>query len=187
MTPHTPPPTGVLIQRIAALAMTAMLAVSAGSGCAIYEKFRKGYEELNNPTGAKPLMSDEEKIELIDSMRAKGSFEAARERLTNTAQSIAEQIVAAVPGQTWRFADDENARIQYRDGAPCTGGSKLISEDIAGRPRAKTAVFGTTFSVEDFKTAAGIVRQVAAEYGATTESSLFNESAKRDYDVQGIR
>ena len=25
----------------------------------------------------------------------------------------------------------------------------------------------------------------AAKYGATTESSLFNESAKRDYDVQG--
>ncbi len=33
--------------------------------------------------------------------------------------------------------------------------------------------------------AANIVREEAAKYGATTESSLFNESAKRDYDVQG--
>ncbi len=32
---------------------------------------------------------------------------------------------------------------------------------------------------------ANIVREEAAKYGATTESSLFNESAKRDYDVQG--
>ncbi|CMR03338.1 putative lipoprotein lprR [Mycobacterium tuberculosis] len=29
------------------------------------------------------------------------------------------------------------------------------------------------------------MREEAAKYGATTESSLFNESAKRDYDVQG--
>jgi hypothetical protein len=56
---------------------------------------------------------------------------------------------------------------------------------LFGRPIADAVEFGAPFSAEEFTTAAGIVRQEAAKYGATTESSLFNESAKRDYDVQG--
>ncbi len=50
---------------------------------------------------------------------------------------------------------------------------------------AENAVPKITASAEDFKVVTNIVREEAAKYGATTESSLFNESAKRDYDVQG--
>lgn len=62
---------------------------------------------------------------------------------------------------------------------------KELTGDIARRPIADAVIFGTAFSAEDFKVVTNIVREEAAKYGATTESSLFNESAKRDYDVQG--
>jgi hypothetical protein len=179
MTPHTPARTGVLIQRIAALAMVAVLAVSVSGGCAKIDKLRKGFDELNHPYRS-PSLTDEQKIKLIDSMRANGSFEAARERLTDTAQSIAEQIVAAVPGQTWKFTDSPNIQRSDQQGSLC----EELSADIARRPRV-TVDFGATFSADDFTTAADILRQAAAEYGATDESSLFNESTKREYDVQG--
>ncbi len=120
----------------------------------------------HNPDTSRRL-TDEQKIQLIDSMRNKGSYEAARERLTATARIIADRVSAAIPGQTWKFTED-----------PLTG-------DIARRPIADAVIFGTAFSAEDFKVVTNIVREEAAKYGATTESSLFNESAKRDYDVQG--
>ncbi|WP_055366715.1 LppA family lipoprotein [Mycobacterium tuberculosis] len=128
-----------------------------------------------------PHLTDEQKIQLIDSMRNKGSYEAARERLTATAQIIADRVSAAIPGQTWKFNDDSYGQDFYRNGSLC----KELSADIARRPMAKPVDFGSTFSAEDFKIAANIVREEAAKYGVTTESSLFNESAKRDYDVQG--
>ncbi|CFH12748.1 lipoprotein LppB [Mycobacterium tuberculosis] len=128
-----------------------------------------------------PHLTGEQKIQLIDSMRHKGSYEAARERLTATAQIIADRVSAAIPGQTWKFNDDSYGQDFYRNGSLC----KELSADIARRPMAKPVDFGSTFSAEDFKIAANIVREEAAKYGATTESSLFNESAKRDYDVQG--
>lgn len=170
-----------VVQRTLAALVVGVLMVPAASGCGAYEKMRRGYHELNNPDGGPPPLTDQQKIQLIDSMRAKGSFEAARDRLTSTAQSIAEQISAAVSGQTWQFANDENERDAYNNGSLCD----RLDPDIARRPRARTVEFGTTFSADHFTTAANIVRQEATKYGATTETSLFNESAKRDYDVQG--
>ncbi|AMC60248.1 lipoprotein LppA [Mycobacterium tuberculosis variant microti] len=126
-------------------------------------------------------LTGEQKIQLIDSMRNKGSYEAARERLTATARIIADRVSAAIPGQTWKFDDDPNIQQSDRNGALCD----KLTADIARRPIANSVMFGATFSAEDFKIAANIVREEAAKYGATTESSLFNESAKRDYDVQG--
>lgn len=134
----------------------------------------------HNPDTSRRL-TGEQKIQLIDSMRHKGSYEAARERLTATAQIIADRVSAAIPGQTWKFNDDSYGQDFYRNGSLC----KELSADIARRPMAKPVDFGSTFSAEDFKIAANIVREEAAKYGVTTESSLFNESAKRDYDVQG--
>ncbi|WP_042915358.1 LppA family lipoprotein, partial [Mycobacterium canetti] len=101
--------------------------------------------------------------------------------LTTTARIISDRISAAIPGQTWKFDDDPNIQHSDQNGALCD----KLTADIARRPIANSVIFGATFSAEDFKTAANIVREEAAQYGATTESSLFNESAKRDYDVQG--
>ncbi len=126
-------------------------------------------------------LTDEQKIQLIDSMRNKGSYEAARERLTATARIIADRVSAAIPGQTWKFTEDPAGRKADREGLSC----KELTGDIARRPIADAVIFGTAFSAEDFKVVTNIVREEAAKYGATTESSLFNESAKRDYDVQG--
>jgi hypothetical protein len=155
--------------RIAALA-TVGVVVGVLGGCTMHE----------NPSPSEHL-SDQQKIQLIDSMRAKGSFEAARERLTATAQVIAQRISAAVGGQTWKFNDDSYGRDAYRNGSLCD----KLTADIARRPRAKPVDFGSAFTADGFTTAVGIVREEAAKYGATTESSLFNESSKRDYDVQG--
>lgn len=134
----------------------------------------------HNPDTSRRL-TDEQKIQLIDSMRNKGSYEAARERLTATARIIADRVSAAIPGQTWKFTEDPAGRKADREGLSC----KELTGDIARRPIADAVIFGTAFSAEDFKVVTNIVREEAAKYGATTESSLFNESAKRDYDVQG--
>ena len=50
---------------------------------------------------------------------------------------------------------------------------------------ADSVVFGRTLNTEEFVTAHDIVRQEAAQHGATDESSLFSEQSRRDYDVQG--
>lgn len=133
-----------------------------------------------NPYASKTLKGDEA-IKLIDSMRAKGSFEDARQRLNDTAKSIAERIVAAVPGETWQFTTDPNVLEVKRAGLPC----EKLTGDIAGRPLSDTVEFGRTFSAEEFATASEIVRDEAAKFGATSKSSLFNESAKRDFDARG--
>ncbi|CCK64726.1 LppA family lipoprotein [Mycobacterium canetti] len=156
-------------RRIVALTMIGMPTALIG-GCTM---------DYNPDTS--PHLTDEQKIQLIDSMRHKGSFEAARERLTTTARIISDRISAAIPGQTWKFDDDPNIQHSDQNGALCD----KLTADIARRPIANSVIFGATFSAEDFKIAANIVREEAAKYGATTESSLFNESAKRDYDVQG--
>lgn len=161
--------------------MVGMLTVFAGSGCSEYDKLRRGYHELNHSDGGQPPLTDEQKIKLIDSLRAKGSFEAARDRLTNTAQAIADQISTAVPGRTWKFDTGEYGQDAYNNGSLCD----KLDPYIARRPEAKPVVFDPAFSADGFKTAVDIVRREAAKYGATTESSLFNESAKREYDVQG--
>lgn len=123
----------------------------------------------------------DEAIALIDSMRSKGSFEDARRRLNEAAQTIAERVVAAMPGQTWKFEDDPAGRKSLEAGLPCD----KLTGSIARRPMADSVIFGRTFDTEEFATAADIVGQEAAAFGATGESSLFNEQDKRDYDIQG--
>ncbi len=57
----------------------------------------------HNPDTSRRL-TDEQKIQLIDSMRNKGSYEAARERLTATARIIADRRAVAEQAIT-RFAN----------------------------------------------------------------------------------
>jgi hypothetical protein len=136
---------------------------------------------LNENPYESNTVKGEEQVQLIDSMRDKGSFEDARQRITNTARLIADRIVEAVPGQTWQFTDDPNVQNVNRQGLPCEN----LTGDIARRPNADTVAFGRTFTANEFTTAVDIVRQEAAKYGATDDSSLFNEQSKRDYNVQG--
>lgn len=133
-----------------------------------------------NPYESKTLKG-EEAVELIDSMRAKGSYEDARQRLNATATTIAERIAATIPGQTWKFSDDPYGQEARRGGEGC----EKLTMNIARRPLTDSVIFGRTFSEQEFATANDIVRQEAAQYGATGDSSLFNDPAKRDFDVQG--
>lgn len=133
-----------------------------------------------NPHEPKTVKGDEA-IMLIDTMRPKGSYEDARQRLDTTARVAAERIVAAVPGQTWQFNTDPYGQNVKRQGLPC----EELTGDIARRPMADSVQFGRTFSAEEFATANDIVRQEAAQYGATDESSLFNTEDRRDLDIRG--
>ncbi|WP_413784906.1 LppA family lipoprotein [Mycolicibacterium peregrinum] len=45
--------------------------------------------------------------------------------------------------------------------------------------------FGRLFSGDEFRTAADIVRDEAARFGATGDSSLFNDDSRRDIDIRG--
>jgi hypothetical protein len=161
------------------LTTLALISVSTGliGGCTVNHP-------VNNPDKLPDKiedMTDAQQIQLIDSMRAKGSYQEAKQNLNASARMIAYRIVAAVPGQTWTFDNDPNIQESDRDGSPC----KLLPGDVAGRPRANTIDFGTTFSAEGFKAAADIVRKEAADYGATDQSSLSNSSDTRDYNVSG--
>lgn len=133
-----------------------------------------------NPYESKTVEGDEA-IALIDSMRAKGSYEAARQRLNDTARTIAQRIAAAVPGQTWQFSTNPDVREVKSDGLPC----EKLTGSVALKPLADLVEFGRLFSSEEFKTAAGIVREEAATFGATGESSLFNDDSRRDIDIRG--
>ncbi|KUI13991.1 hypothetical protein AU193_08100 [Mycobacterium sp. GA-1285] len=156
-------------RRLAALTFLLCTSTLIG-GCTLTE----------NPHESKTVKGDEA-VQLIDSMRDKGSYEDTRERLNETARVIGERIAAAVPGQTWRFDDDPHGLKAARNGALC----EKLNADVARRPRADPVVFGRTFSAEEFATAADIVHEEAAQYGATDDSSLFNEQDKRDFDLQG--
>jgi hypothetical protein len=139
-----------------------------------------GCDVDDNPHKSETVKGDDA-VALIDSMRSKGSFDEARQRLNATARVIGDRITAAVPGQTWRFTDDPNLLKTASEGVSC----EKLTGDIARRPKADAVVFGRTFSADEFKVAADVVRQEASPYGATEESSLFNEQSRRDYDVQG--
>lgn len=169
--------------RIVSAVLAGVVAVCEVSGCAAYEKLRKGVDELSHPDSGPPPLTDDQKIALIDSLRPKGSFEAARDQLTDIATSIAEQISAAVPaGAHWEVdTTSEFGRDAYAFGLPCD----QLAGDIALRPEAKPIVFDPPFTPDGFKTAVEVIRQQAAKHGAATQTSLFNESAKREYDVQG--
>ena len=133
-----------------------------------------------NPHESKTVKGDEA-IVLIDRMRSQGCYEDARERINATATVIAERIVVAVAGQTWQLSPDPYSQNVKEQGLPC----EELTGDIARRPMAHSIQFGRTFSPAEFATANDIVRQEAARYGATDESSLFNEQYKRDVDIRG--
>jgi hypothetical protein len=134
----------------------------------------------DNPRSPETAKGDDA-VALIDSMRANGSFDQARQRLNATAKVIGDRITAAVQNQTWRFTSDPNLRKISSEGMSCD----KLAGDVARRPKADTVEFSRTFTADEFALAAGIVREEAAQYGATAESSIFNEASKRDYDVQG--
>lgn len=133
-----------------------------------------------NPYETSSVEGDDQ-VKLIDSMRDNGSFEDARQRLTDASRAIADRIVAVTPGQTWHFTNDPNVQNVNRQGLPCEN----LTGDIARRPNADTIGFERPFTPDEFATAADIIRQEAAEFGATEDSSLFNEQSKRDFNVQG--
>ena len=133
-----------------------------------------------NPYESQTVKGDEA-VALIDSMRPEGSYEDARQRMNDAAAAIADRIVAAVPGQTWRVSDDPHGLEAKRAGLPC----EKLTGDIARRPLSDPIIFGRTFDAEEFAVAGDIVGREAARFGATDQSSLFNEQAKRDYNVQG--
>jgi hypothetical protein len=169
--------------RIVSAVVAGLVAVVDISGCGEYEKLRKGVDQLSHPDSGSSQLTDQQKVKLIDSLRSKGSFEATRDRFTDIAKTIAEQISAAVPGgQQWKFdTTSEFGRDAYANGLPC----EQLPGDIALRPEAKPIVFNPALTPDGFKAAVNVVRREAAKYGATKETSLFNDSAKREYDVQG--
>lgn len=136
---------------------------------------------VNDNSRESQVVEGDDAITLIDGMRARGSFEDARQRLNATARVIGDRIAAAVAGQTWRFTDDPNLQRMNSEGSTC----ERLTADIARRPHADTVTFSRTFTAAEFTIAAGIVREEAAPYGATGDSSMFDERSKRDYDVQG--
>ncbi|WP_255605167.1 LppA family lipoprotein [Mycolicibacterium xanthum] len=156
-------------RRIAAAAILVCTSTLIG-GCSLTE----------NPYESKTVGGDDA-IALIDGMRARGSFEAARQRLNAAAATIADRITAAVPGQTWHFSEDPNVVDVKQAGLPC----EKLTGDIARRPMSDLLEFGRTFDAGEFGTANEIVRDEAAKVGATDESSLFNDQARRDLAVQG--
>ncbi|STZ74216.1 lipoprotein LppA [Mycolicibacterium fortuitum] len=139
-----------------------------------------GCSVTENPHESKTVEGDEA-IALIDSMRAKGSYEAARQRLTDTARTIAQRIVDAVPSQTWQFSTNPDVREVKGDGLPC----EKLTGSVALKPLADLVEFGRLFSGDEFRMAADIVREEAAKFGATGESSLFNDDSRRDIDIRG--
>lgn len=127
---------------------------------------------------------DEREIALIDSLRERGSAEDARQRLNGTARAIAEKIVATVPGQTWKFVDNDpygGMDYVFKGGSFCAD----LSPAIAWRPASDRVVFGRTFAAEEFTVAVGVVRAQAATDGATADSAMFDDPSRRDYSVTG--
>jgi hypothetical protein len=176
MTRHLNRRTAALGRRLTALVLSGALTILIG-GCTVEHNAGKSPDKLPETIDG---MTDAQQIKLIDSMRAKGSYDDAKTRLVVAAHDIGERITAAVPGQTWKYTDNPGLQEDDQNGSTC----KLLTDDVAARPRI-TVDFGSTFSAEGFKAAADVVRQEAAKFGATNASSLFGESAKRDYDVSG--
>lgn len=109
-----------------------------------------------NPHEASTVEGDDQ-VKLIDSMRDKGSFEDARQRLTDAAKVIVDRIVAVAPGQTWHFTEDPNVQNVNRQGLPC----EKLTADIARRPNADTIGLERPFTPDEFATAADIVHLVS--------------------------
>jgi hypothetical protein len=162
--------------RVAAATILALLPLA---GCSADEK-------APSMTAEHPSIDpvDRQKIEFIDSLRSKVSFESARDQLTALAQSVAEKISAAIPGgHPWRF-DDRTSDLakSLRDGASCD--ELPARTDIARKASAPPIIFAT-FTPEDFQIAKRVIREQAATLAATEESSLFNDASRAEYDVTG--
>lgn len=130
------------------------------------------------------MKSDDEQrtTEFIDDLRAKGSFESARETLTSIAGEIAEKINRTVPGgKPWKFDTTSDFAETLRHGSVCD----QLTGDIALKPDSDPVEFDPPFSSEGFRIAVDVIRQEAARLGATQESALFDDSAKREYLVSG--
>ncbi len=155
-----------LIVAASALILTAALP----AGCTTHQKAAQMDDD------------DQRMTELIGSLRDKGSFESARDNLTNLAGSVAERISGVVPGgRAWRFDTTSEFAKTLHQGAVCDD----LAGDIALKPDAAPIVFDPPFASADFRIAVGVIREEAAKLGATTESALFDESAKREYFVSG--
>jgi len=126
-------------------------------------------------------LTRDEAVRLIDSMRDKGSFEEMRERVNASARAIAEQIVAAIPGQTWEVDDDPEQLEFLRGGTSC----EKLTGDIARRPSSDRILFGRNFTPKEYAIALDIVRNEAVKYGVTAESSLFDEGSRHDRALVG--
>jgi hypothetical protein len=165
------------LRRSAAVAAI-VLCVAALGGCTTYDRIK---EEIA-PMDDQEKFSDERQLKLIAELRGKGSYEDTRVRLTDSARLIAERISAAIPGQTWNFDDDPNVLGAARGGRPCMD----VLGNIAKRPEADPILFGRTFAPDELTTAATILREEAARYGATEGSSLFDGAHPIDeYSVRG--
>lgn len=164
------------LRRSAAVAAI-VLCVAALGGCTTYDRIK---EEIA-PMDDQEKFSDERQLKLIAELRGKGSYEDTRVRLTDSARLIAERISAAIPGQTWNFDDDPNVLGSARGGRPCMD----VLGNIAKRPEADPILFGRTFAPEELTTAAAILREEAARYGATEGSSLFDGAPIDEYSVRG--
>lgn len=151
------------------IAAAAALAITL-SGCTTHQK------------AGQMSADDQQTIELIDSLRPKGSFESAREHLSALAATVAEKINEAVPGgKPWRVDTTSDLAQTLHHGAVCDD----LAGNIALKPDAAPVVFDPPFSPEEFRIAAEVIRAEAAKVGATEASSLFDESAKREYFVKG--
>ena len=129
-------------------------------------------------------MSDDEQrtIDVIDSLRPKGSFEPARIGLTEIAASLAEKISRSIPGgKPWKFNTTSGFAKTLQRGSVCDG----LPGGIALKPAADPVVFDPPFSADEFRVAVDVIRGVAAEFCATEESSLFNDDAEREYLFSG--
>ena len=168
--------------KIRVIAATAAVTITASplSGCAAYQKARQMSDDPDSTPPA--AQTDQQRIALIDSLRPRGSFEAARAHLTAIAGSVAEQISQAVPGgKPWTFDSTSELATDARNGVPCDND---LSAGTARKPDADPVQFDV-FAPGDFTIAVGVIRREAAALGATEESSLFDDPAKREYVVSG--
>ena len=168
--------------KVRVIVTTAAVALSASplSGCAAYHKVRQMSEGLNDTPST--ALTDQQRTELIDSLRPSGSFEAARDRLTAIAESAADKISQATGGRPWKRDTTSGLAQSSRQGLPCDNG---VFAGTALRPSSAPVVFDLPFTSEGFETTVAAIRQEAAALGAREESSLFDDPARREYVVSG--
>ena len=164
-----------IIAAVAALALT----VSGASGCSEYQKLRKGVDQLSHPdTGPRPL-TDEQKIKLIDSMRGKGSFEAARDRLTVAPSRLPSRSPPQCPAKLDIRRRPQRARLVPK---------RVLCDDldpdlaVAPEPEPLSSVRRSP-RIDSLPPLGSSVRKPPNM--APRNRARCSMSRKRDYDVQG--